>query len=162
MDNFIIYTDGSSRPQTTKAGGWGYVILSPDGSATLVYGHIPAPTTNNVAEVSAVLEALKFFNKHFKCTKIHFISDSQYVVQGINEWSKNWIKRGWKTNNGQPVKNVELWKELVSIWDSSRHTIEWCRGHNGTEFNEAADKGANYGSEGDSGYKILKEATNEI
>ena len=72
-------------------------------------------------------------------------TDSQYVRQGITEWIHNWKKRGWKTADKKPVKNVDLWQRL----DGARlkHEVEWrwVRGHNGDVGNEMADQLANQG-----------------
>jgi len=67
-------------------------------------------------------------------------TDSQYVQKGIGEWLPNWIKRGWKTAAGDPVKNKDLWERLLVA--SSRHTVgwRWVRGHNGHVDNERVDK----------------------
>ncbi len=66
-------------------------------------------------------------------------SDSKYVVQGINEWLKGWIKNGWKTASKKPVKNIELWQEFLEV--SKPHNIKaiWVKGHNGHEQNERCD-----------------------
>ncbi len=73
------------------------------------------------------------------------MTDSQYVMQGITEWMKNWKKRGWKTATRQPVKNADLWQALDE--QVSRHQVvwEWVRGHNGHPGNERADLLANRG-----------------
>ena len=66
-------------------------------------------------------------------------TDSQYVQKGISEWIHGWKRRGWKTADKQPVKNVDLWQALDT--EAARHEIEWCwvRGHAGHIENERAD-----------------------
>jgi ribonuclease HI len=66
-------------------------------------------------------------------------------MKGITEWMANWKKRGWKTADRKPVKNVDLWQRLdLAI---SRHRVEWqwVRGHTGHAENERADELANRG-----------------
>jgi len=66
-------------------------------------------------------------------------TDSQYVRGGITGWLANWKRRGWKTADKQPVKNVELWQRLEAA--TERHQIEWrwVKGHAGDPMNERAD-----------------------
>ena len=75
--------------------------------------------------------------------EIKLTTDSQYVVKGMTEWMKGWIRNGWKTASRQPVKNQELWQELQKL--SQRHTItwKWVKGHNGHLENERCDQLAN-------------------
>jgi ribonuclease HI len=72
-------------------------------------------------------------------------TDSQYVKKGVNEWLADWKRRGWKTADKKPVKNVDLWQRLDEA--AHRHRIEWhwVRGHNGHPENEIADQLANRG-----------------
>ncbi len=66
-------------------------------------------------------------------------TDSQYVRQGITEWLRNWVKRGWKTAGGGAVKNQDLWQRLQLACE--RHTIDWrwVKGHSGHPENERVD-----------------------
>ena len=93
-------------------------------------------TTNNRMELTAAIEALKYFEDS---QTIRLITDSKYVNDGIQSWIQNWKKNGWKTAAKKPVKNKELWIELDQL--ISRHTIswEWVKGHDGNVHNEKAD-----------------------
>ena len=93
-------------------------------------------TTNNRMELTAAIEALKYFEDKQTIT---LITDSKYVKDGIQSWIQNWKKNGWKTAAKKPVKNKELWIELDQL--ISRHTIswEWVKGHDGNKHNEKAD-----------------------
>jgi ribonuclease HI len=70
-------------------------------------------------------------------------TDSQYVQKGISEWIHGWIKNNWRTSSKKPVKNAELWKELLE--ETKRHEIEWkwVKGHSGHPENERVDGLAN-------------------
>lgn len=141
-----IYTDGSSRPQTTKAAGWAFATTIND-RVIVRYGHLPPPSTNNVGELMALLVPLRQLTKATNPVPLHFITDSQYVQKGIMERMKDWKFRGWKTKDGAKVKNLELWKEVYALWNPSLHTVSWVRGHNGDRGNELADIWANAGSD---------------
>lgn len=141
-----IHTDGSSRPATTKAAGWAFAVNVKD-KIIVRYGHIPPPSTNNVAELMALLVPLRELSKATIPVPLHFITDSQYVQKGIMERMKDWKFRGWKTNSGSKVKNIELWKEIYLLWNPKLHTVSWVRGHNGDAGNELVDIWANAGSD---------------
>jgi ribonuclease HI len=71
------------------------------------------------------------------------VSDSRYVLNGLETWLKGWKARGWKTADKKPVKNADLWIELDTIMAPHSLKFEWVKGHNGHEFNERADQLAN-------------------
>lgn len=134
MKKVTIYTDGACSGNPGK-GGWG---------AVLIYGDIEkemsgseAETTNNRMEMTAVIEALKAVKE--EC-EIELFTDSKYVMDGINEWIHGWKKRGWKTANKKPVKNVDLWQELDEINQSHNVNWNWVKGHSGDKYNEIADE----------------------
>jgi ribonuclease HI len=141
MSNKIIniYTDGACRGNPGP-GGWG-ALLEYNGHTKKIYGS-SALTTNNIMELTAVIESLKIINKQ---SQIIITTDSTYVKNGITKWIHNWKLKGWKTASKKPVKNKSLWKKLDSL--SKQHTIqwEWVRGHTGHPGNEEADILANKG-----------------
>jgi ribonuclease HI len=99
-------------------------------------------TTNNRMELTAAINALNAL-KGSRAVRLH--TDSRYVMHGITEWMDNWKKRGWKTSNKKPVKNIDLWQALDEA--VSKHDIEWVwvKGHDGDPGNEEADALANLG-----------------
>jgi ribonuclease HI len=70
---------------------------------------------------------------------VRLVSDSQYLVKGLNEWIDGWKRRGWRRKEG-PVLNVELWQELDRLRLTHRITAEWVRGHVGHPENERCDR----------------------
>ena len=129
-----IYTDGACSGNP-GIGGWGAVILENNKEDIFLNGGHDS-TTNNRMELTAAIEALKYFEDSQTIT---LITDSKYVKDGIQSWIQNWKKNGWKTAAKKPVKNKELWIELDQL--ISRHTIswEWVKGHDGNIHNEKAD-----------------------
>lgn len=136
-----IFTDGACKGNPGR-GGWGALLRFGTQEKELFGGE--ALTTNNRMELTAVIRALEALNKRCK-VRVH--TDSQYVQKGISEWMSGWKKRGWKTADKKPVKNVDLWLELDQL--ATQHDIEWLwvRGHSGHEGNEHADRLANLGCE---------------
>ena len=132
--NIKIYTDGACSGNP-GVGGWGVVIIIPKSEPIHLNGG-SNNTTNNQMELTAAIEGLKFFKDP---KQILILTDSKYVMNGIELWIKNWKKNGWKTASKKPVKNKDLWKKLDN--EITRHSIEWqwIKGHSGNEYNEQAD-----------------------
>jgi len=132
-----IFTDGACKGNPGP-GGWGAIMKYGDHVKEL--NGYSAETTNNIMELTAVIEALKSLTR--PCAII-LTTDSNYVKDGITQWIHNWKKKGWKTANKKPVKNKECWLQLdVEV---QRHQIEWkwVKGHSGHPENERADELAN-------------------
>ena len=132
-----IYTDGACRGNPGP-GGWGALLVS--GRHEKALKGFEAVTTNNRMELMAAIMALRELKR--PC-RVALWTDSEYLRKGITEWIHNWIKRDWKTASRQPVRNAELWRELLE--ETHRHEIEWhwVKGHSGHPGNERADVLAN-------------------
>ena len=134
-----IHTDGACRGNP-GVGGWG-AILRFNGTEKEISGG-ELETTNNRMEMMAVIEALGALKEN---SDVLLISDSQYVLKGINEWMPNWKKRGWKTAARKPVKNVDLWQKIDQLINEHDIEWQWVKGHSGDPGNERADQLANKG-----------------
>lgn len=134
-----IHTDGACKGNPGP-GGWG-ALLQLDEREKELYGGEPE-TTNNRMELTAVIRALEALKR--PCD-IDLYTDSQYVQKGISEWINAWKRRGWKTADRKPVKNVDLWMELDRLVGAHRIRWHWVRGHSGHAENERADALANRG-----------------
>lgn len=141
-DGVEIFTDGACRGNPGP-GGWG-AVLRYGGHERLLSGG-SHDTTNNRMELTAAIEALEAL--HRPC-RVRLVTDSTYVKNGIAQWLDRWKSRGWKTSDGKPVKNVDLWKRLDRA--ASLHDVDWVwvRGHAGHEGNEKADALARSAIEG--------------
>ncbi len=134
-----IATDGACKGNPGP-GGWGVWLKWGDREKELFGGE--PETTNNRMELTAVIEALASLKR--RC-RVRLHTDSQYVHNGISIWIHDWKKRGWRTADKKPVKNVDLWQKLDEL--VGKHDIEWIwvRGHDGNPGNERADELANRG-----------------
>jgi ribonuclease HI len=136
-----IYTDGACKGNPGP-GGWGALLIY-KGAEKELWGGEPN-TTNNRMELMAAICALIALTR--PC-QVRLITDSQYVMKGIQEWMPNWKKRGWKTSTKEPVKNADLWQALDEQVNRHQVTWQWVRGHTGHPGNERADQLANRGVE---------------
>ena len=135
MDKVIIYTDGACSGNPGP-GGWGAILMFNDVKKEISGG--AKETTNNIMEITAVIEALKHLKR--PC-EVEVYSDSAYVVNAFNNgWIYNWIKNNWKTAGKEPVKNKELWQELYDL--TKTHKVEFIKvkGHSDNEFNNRCDE----------------------
>ena len=132
----IVYTDGGSI-NNPGPGGYG-VVIEKDGKRREFSGGF-RHTTNNRMEMMAAIVALRELQNCEK--KIVLSSDSSYLVNGINKgWAKKWRSRGWQKSDGQPVLNIDLWRELLALLDGIDVHFKWVKGHAGHELNERCDQ----------------------
>jgi ribonuclease HI len=129
-----IFTDGSCLGNPGP-GGYGAILRYRGNEKLFSAGY--RLTTNNRMELMAAIVALEALKE--QCIVI-LSTDSQYVRQGITQWIHNWKKRGWKTAEKKPVKNVDLWQRLDSALGQHQIRWEWVKGHAGHPENERCDE----------------------
>ena len=129
----MIFTDGACSGNPGP-GGWGAILIHKEKEKEISGGELA--TTNNRMELMAAIQALEALKK--PC-KVELHTDSQYVQKGIGEWIHGWKRKGWRTADGKPVKNDDLWRRLDEA--RARHDVQWrwVKGHAGHELNERAD-----------------------
>lgn len=139
-----VWTDGCCLKNPGGPGGWAWVAERDGEYVDHDVGQADQ-TTNNVMELTAVIRALQSapVSHNFEV-----ISDSKYVVDGINSWVDGWKRRGWrrKGRGGKslPVANEALWRKLDGLKQMKAEAgrivvFRWVKGHDGQEFNEMAD-----------------------
>jgi RNase HI (EC 3.1.26.4) len=128
-----IFTDGACLGNPGP-GGWG-VILRWRGKEKELSGAVPL-TTNNRMELTAAIEALAALKR--PCN-VRVSSDSTYLRDGITRWVRTWLRNGWKAADRRPVRNRDLWEQLVETMEPHQIDWVWVRGHSGHSENERAD-----------------------
>lgn len=140
----VIYTDGACEPNPGR-GGWGFVAYM-DGREIHSDCGGAIEATNNIMEITGVIRALEWLISSEVRQFTRVLSDSQYVVKGCNDWRHGWKKRDWKriadhrSKTMEPIKNVDLWKQLDRLLIAAPAKIEWVKGHAGIVGNERADE----------------------
>ena len=138
MKPIEMFTDGACKGNPGP-GGWGAILrMEVNGKVTEkeLAGNEPQ-TTNNRMEMMAVLKGLAALKSPCH-VKLH--TDSRYVIDGITKWVFGWQKNGWRTADRKPVKNEDMWRELVLITKPHRIDWIWVKGHDGHIENERVDK----------------------
>ena len=128
-----VHTDGACLGNPGP-GGWAALLRYGQHERELVGGE--AATTNNRMELMAAIAGLEGLSE---ACDVVLVTDSQYVRQGITEWMPNWVRRGWKTAGGDPVKNRDLWERLHAATGRHRIDWKWVKGHSGDPDNERVD-----------------------
>lgn len=130
-----LYTDGACSGNPGP-GGWAFLLRHPKTGKAIERNGGEKDTTNNRMELSAVIQGLSVLTRP---SEVELYSDSQYVLKGLKEWMVGWKRKGWKTASKQPVKNVDLWKQLDELQKEHVIHFNWVRGHNGHPENERVD-----------------------
>jgi ribonuclease HI len=119
------------------------VVLRWNGTVKELHGGDPQ-TTNNRMELMAAIQALEALNRP---SQVRLYTDSTYVLNGITKWVAGWQRNGWRTAAKKPVKNEDLWRQLVQAMERHEISWQWVKGHAGDEGNERADALARLGIE---------------
>ncbi len=135
----LIYSDGACSGNPGR-GGWGTIVVTPDGLITELGGGETSTTNNRMELLGAIrgLEALRGASGD-----VLMLTDSTYVIRGITQWVWGWKRRGWKTAADQDVVNRDLWEVLLRLVgqrkDLGKISWRYVRGHKGIPGNERVD-----------------------
>jgi len=129
-----IFTDGACSGNPGP-GGWGAILRF--GAVEKELNGSEEHTTNNRMELMAAIRGIEAVKR--PC-EIHLHTDSEYLRQGITTWIHSWKKKGWKTADKKPVKNVDLWQRLEAAIETHHVKWHWVKGHSGHAENERADE----------------------
>lgn len=134
----VFYTDGSASP---NPGPGGYAVI--EAGKPVALGSEVGDSTNIRMEGHAIMAALKLADGE----PCEIFTDSEFWINVITKWAPAWAAKGWRKSGG-PIKNLELVQEAYELYNTSKATLTWVRGHVGDEGNELADEWANKAREG--------------
>lgn len=134
MKKVEIFTDGACKGNPGP-GGWGVLLRMGKHEKELAGGE--PDTTNNRMELTAAIKGLSAL---IEPCAVALYSDSKYVLDGMTKWVEGWQRRGWVNASKKPVRNADLWHELIDV--AARHDVSWhwVKGHDGHPENERVDK----------------------
>lgn len=130
-----VYTDGSCDTGSGD-GGWAYLLVD-DGGHSSESGYVGG-TTNNRMELIAAVNGLTALQRP---SRVKIVTDSQYLKKAFTDgWLERWQSNGWRTASRQPVKNRDLWEQLLALEQNHEVSWNWTRGHSGHPENEEVDR----------------------
>ncbi len=143
-DQFVlVHADESclgNDSSKASRGGNAALIEAPAGDSVARWDFFDCSpqTTNNKMALAGAIGTLEWIRRQWRNAHVRFISDSEYLVKGMNEWLPGWEARGWRRKTGA-LENLELWQALAQV--VKHHTIDWrwVRGHNEHVKNEYAN-----------------------
>ncbi len=140
---YELYADGACQPNP-GTGGWGFLIRQEESTFEVTGSGSELDSTNNRMELTGLLKALEHIESMENVSFVQIILDSKYVLNGLELWSKNWIRQGWVKKDGKPVLNADLWKQLIALTTSltSRMQVGFkhVKGHSGHKWNDRCDE----------------------
>jgi ribonuclease HI len=137
FDGSCLLTPGAP-PGTLHPGGYAAILTNDlKGSRRTLKDPLP-DTTNNRAELTAAIKALDRIRPGAFVT---MVGDSQYVIKGMTLWRFGWKRNGWRGSDKKPVKNRDLWEQLIELAEKpAKLEWVWTKGHAGNPLNEEADR----------------------
>ena len=156
MKEIFFYCDGASFNNGAKnknlevLGSYGAFIVDSEGNTLLQFSDVFENVTNNQMELYGFIKLITEFLIRYKGSSkytINIISDSQYLVKGINEWLPNWKRKGWKNSTGKIVENINLWRLIDKILELNKViklNFIWQKGHKGKSLSKSEDINAFY------------------
>ena len=122
MEDITIYTDGACSGNPGP-GGWGAILMYKENKKEISGGK--KDTTNNVMELTAVIEALKLLK--YPC-KVKLYSDSAYVENAFKQgWIYNWLKNNWKTSGKEKEKNKIFCRNYLNDKEKMKKNERICQ-----------------------------------
>lgn len=115
-----VYTDGACPNNGFNATQAGIGVFFGDNDSRNISSRVNISNpTNNRAELMAILLALQTTTEN-----LEICSDSQYCINAITKWMKNWKKNNWKSSSGTLVKNKEFFLQIdQELVKNNRHVV---------------------------------------
>lgn len=128
-DIFTVYTDGACSNNGYKNAKSAIGIYFPDKNIVKI-NNIGCKLnltehSNNVAELTAILEALKIIKQNKVDLPIHLYTDSSYCRSILIEWYEKWVRNNLLKNK----KNLNLIEKTYSIYKTMDVTIHHVKAH---------------------------------
>ncbi len=142
-----IWSDGSSikrRRNAVAKGAWAFVVVIEGREAHKQSQFYPEGGSSGKMELLGAFHGLLYAYENYSDIDLTLYCDSQYIVNGLNDWMHRWVKRDWRKSGSQEkIEHPELWKDFYFLNQLINGTYKWVRGHNESKWNEIADELAN-------------------
>jgi ribonuclease HI len=139
-ERIIAACDGASKGNPGPA-AWAWVVADDQGRPQRWEAGPLGTATNNVAELTALLELLRSTDP---AVPLEVRMDSQYAMNAVTKWLPGWKRNGWKTSAGKPVANRELVVGIDELLAGRSVDFRYVPAHqvNGDPLNALADQAA--------------------
>ena len=120
--DYYVYTDGACSNNGFKNAKAGYGVYFGEKNPRNISKKIVGKQTNNVAELTAVIEAYYIIKEDASNgKKICIVTDSEYVLKCIGSYGEKCFKNDWNSmnKNKKPIPNIELLKEAYLSYKDS-------------------------------------------
>ena len=143
-----VFTDGAciNNGKPNAIAGIGVFLTNND--PRNVSRRVEGKQTNNVAELSAILEVFTILEEEIERGDIiNIYSDSKYSINSFTVWAIKWEQNNWTKKGG--IKNLELIKQGYELFNKYNNVnIFHIKAHTGLPDelsigNENADRLAN-------------------
>jgi ribonuclease HI len=144
---YRVYTDGACTSNGRAGAKASYAYVFPDALQESYAEPLPAEEqqTNNTGELIAIYHSLARA-KRLGAVSVQVYTDSDYARNCICVWSAGWIRKGWKTTDGKPVKHRDLLEKILDLLKTFESwTITHVPAHTGgtdehSKWNDVADR----------------------
>jgi ribonuclease HI len=147
-DILYIYTDGACYNNGSKNAKAGIGIYFSEDNVNNVSRELSGDKlTNNIAELSAVIEAINIIKKMDIKKKV-IVTDSEYAIKCATTYGAKLEANEWKTSKDKIPPNIEFVKKLYELTNKYKINYKHVMAHTGNKDihsigNYNADKLAN-------------------
>lgn len=146
LDVVDVWTDGGCLANGKEKARAGIGVYFGDFHPCNISRALNSSFSNNCAEIEAIIAAAEMALL-MGVRKLRIHTDSQYVVQAVENWIPIWMENEWKDAKKKEVKNREAFERLLKSLEPFDVVIwEYVKGHVGILGNEQADKFAREGA----------------
>lgn len=130
-----IYADGSGNTFDSDGGyGWRLVV---DGVLVTEGNGYLSSATNNVAEITAAIEGLKYAGTYISKLGVQLQATDQVVLVSDSQLVLGYANGNYRC---KALHLTQLYIELRKVYGAVGATTRWVKGHTGDEHNEGCDK----------------------
>jgi ribonuclease HI len=130
-----VYSDGSGNTFDSDGGyGWRLVV---DGTLRAEGNGYLSKATNNVAEITAAIEGLKYAGQYLQLPSVQQAGPHSVVLVADSQLVLGYANGAYAC---KALHLTTLYIELKKAFKAVGATTRWVRGHSGDEHNEGCDK----------------------
>ena len=119
IPDYYVYTDGACSNNGKENALAGIGIFFGINDIRNISKKIDGKQTNNIAELTAIIETYNIRENDIKNGKrVIIVTDSEYAIKCVSSYGKKCYEKGWKKDipNKELVKNAyEIYKDKINI-----------------------------------------------